>query len=222
MALTRRMVFLLADDPPQRILDAISKESLPKYVECAAVTPSTPNPIANNKGHGKTWSLRFRGNNSMGDAAGCADGPDAWCGKMNATNATMGRRSYAGSVRFVDEQIGHILDTLKSTSLLDNTWIIFVRLKIQFWFRICSFFYTNVFILFSSHFFFLFIEHTLFFFFFFLFFSSFNRLQIMVMGKGIITIGEKVFPMNFHRMSLCLSGGLKITKATFKFSVVRL
>lgn len=114
-------------DPPKRILDAITKESLPKHVECAAVTPTTPYPSSDDNGHGKTWSLRFRGNASMGDAVGCgaSAGPDAWCGKMNAMNSTMGRRAYAGSVRFVDEQIGKIYQTLVTTSLLDNTWIIF-------------------------------------------------------------------------------------------------
>jgi arylsulfatase len=118
-------------DPPKRILDAITKESLPKLHECQAVTKSNPYPGANDSGHGNAWSLRFRGNSTLGDPVGCGPtkesggGPDAWCGKMNPSNQTLARRAYAGSVRFVDEQIGHIYQTLKSTSLLDNTWIIF-------------------------------------------------------------------------------------------------
>ena len=122
-------------DPPQRILDDIPAAALPPSQQCATVQnnpiPNEPVP-ANNSGHGASWSLRFRGNATLKDAVGCGaiksnngGGPDAWCGKMNPTNETMGRRAYAGSVRFVDEQIGLIYNTLVATQLLDTTFIIF-------------------------------------------------------------------------------------------------
>ena len=122
-------------DPPQRLLDTVRASSLPPYIEClnaAANNANSSTPVpADNSGHGAGWCLRFRGNVSMGDPVGCGPdkryggGPDAWCGRMPGKNATLGRRAYAASVNYVDEQIGHIYDALSSTSLLNNTWIIF-------------------------------------------------------------------------------------------------
>ena len=117
-------------DPPARILNQIPASSLPSPHLCAKAGSGGPGggepAPADDTGHSSGWCLRFRGNKTLQDTIGCGpSNPDAWCGEMNEPNATIGRRAYAGSVRFVDEQIGMIYDVLSSTSLLDNTWIIF-------------------------------------------------------------------------------------------------
>ena len=114
-------------DPPARILNAITEADLPSMVQClgAGVKPWST-PPANDSGHGDHWCLRFRGDaEGKGDAVGCGPTSDAWCGNMPEANMTMSRRAYAASVRFVDEQVGRIYDTLNSTGLLQNTFILF-------------------------------------------------------------------------------------------------
>tara|TARA_B110000208_G_scaffold188974_1_gene249677 strand:- start:996 stop:3248 length:2253 start_codon:yes stop_codon:yes gene_type:complete len=113
-------------DPPQRVLDAVKASDLPPYQLCKGATADPSAPKADDSGHGDNWCLRFRGETQKGDVSGCGpSNADAWCGLMPDANATLSRRAYAASIRFVDEQVGRIYDTLVSTKLLATTFIIF-------------------------------------------------------------------------------------------------
>jgi arylsulfatase A-like enzyme len=95
-------------DPPARLLNATTVESLPPIVT------------------GGNWDSRYRGMaNESTSAAGCgptgttgATGKDAWCGLMPVKDSDLARRAYHASVRFVDEWIGHIVEVLETNSLM--------------------------------------------------------------------------------------------------------
>ncbi len=84
-------------DPPQRWWD--------RYAE-AALPPA---------GAGK-WADRFR--------APSDKGPAIWHGDLGAATVRNARRGYYGSVSFVDEQIGRVLETLERRHMLDETFIL--------------------------------------------------------------------------------------------------
>ena len=73
-------------------------------------------------GDGGEWCNRFRG--GPGDAKGCENTADAWCGVRAANDTDLTRRAYLASVAFVDEQVAAIHDALASTGLLENTFVI--------------------------------------------------------------------------------------------------
>ncbi len=52
--------------------------------------------------------------------------PGLWHGDLGVEQAKQSRRGYFGSVTFIDEQIGRILQALKKKGLYDNTLIIFM------------------------------------------------------------------------------------------------
>lgn len=90
-------------DPPQRLLDTVSSDMLPP------IRTATDG-----------WDNRFRGPD-----LGC--GPkdaDAWCGEMPANETVLARRAYYASIKFVDEWLGHLLDTLNQTGILSNAVIL--------------------------------------------------------------------------------------------------
>ena len=49
-----------------------------------------------------------------------------WHGDLGLDQARRSRRGYYGSISFIDEQIGRILQSLEKRGLMDNTFIIFV------------------------------------------------------------------------------------------------
>ncbi|MGO8719449.1 MAG: arylsulfatase [Acidobacteriaceae bacterium] len=51
---------------------------------------------------------------------------DLWHGKLPAEEIRTSRQAYYGSVTFVDEQIGRILETLEQRKLLDETLVLFL------------------------------------------------------------------------------------------------
>jgi choline-sulfatase len=85
-------------DPPQRYMDAYREDEMPAP--------------------------------SIGDWAGI-HAPveqgrlDPWHGDMGIDQVRSSRRGYYGSVSFIDEQIGHILESLDRRGVLDNTLILF-------------------------------------------------------------------------------------------------
>jgi arylsulfatase len=85
-------------DPPQRFFDMYKDASLPT----ARV--------------GK-WAERYAQRNS--------DRWDIWRGDLGAAQVRESRQGYYGSVSFIDEQIGRILESLEKRRLLDNTLIIY-------------------------------------------------------------------------------------------------
>lgn len=85
-------------DPPQRLWDRYKDAPLPK----AKV--------------GK-WAAKYEPRNSKGD--------DIWHGAMGEEAVRRARIGYSGSVTFVDEQIGRILESLEKRRMLDETLIIF-------------------------------------------------------------------------------------------------
>lgn len=89
-------------DPPARLLNATLPSDLP--------------PIRT----GGNWDSIF-----ATDSTCSPNDPDAWCGKMPDAVLETGRRAYYASIAFVDEWVGNITATLKSTGLYDNTFIIF-------------------------------------------------------------------------------------------------
>jgi arylsulfatase A-like enzyme len=90
-------------DPPARLLDA---------------TPASLLPPVRVSG---TWDARFA------DPRWCgAANDDAWCGAMPAADLTLARRAYRANIRFVDEQVAAILETLSATGARNNTWVLFV------------------------------------------------------------------------------------------------
>jgi choline-sulfatase len=86
-------------DPPARFMNLYKEEDMP-----AAVVGD--------------WAAKY---------APHADPPpsDAWHGDLGEAQALKSRRGYYGSVSFIDEQIGKILQTLKDRGMYDNTLILF-------------------------------------------------------------------------------------------------
>lgn len=64
------------------------------------------------------WAARF--------APRSSDANDLWHGKLPDDVIRTSRQAYYGSVTFVDEQIGRILDALTERKMLDNTLILFL------------------------------------------------------------------------------------------------
>lgn len=85
-------------DPPQRFMDLYRDAALP-----AAKTGP--------------WADRYRERNS--------DKPDIWRGSLGAAQIRSSRQGYYGSVSFVDEQIGRIIQELERRKLLDQTLIVY-------------------------------------------------------------------------------------------------
>ena len=53
-------------------------------------------------------------------------GPAPWHGDLGKDQVRLSRQGYAGSVSFVDEQFGRILDALKKRGWLENTLVVFL------------------------------------------------------------------------------------------------
>ena len=64
------------------------------------------------------WASRYAPRSSASN--------DLWHGKLAADEIRTSRQAYYGSVTFVDEQIGRILETLEQRKLLDETLILFI------------------------------------------------------------------------------------------------
>lgn len=93
-------------DPPARLFDSTPASDLPPVYA----------------GNNSNWDDFFRT-----DKACSPNDTDAWCGDMPDPNITIARRAYYANIRFVDEWIGHILNTLEAnTAVNDNTFIFFV------------------------------------------------------------------------------------------------
>jgi arylsulfatase A-like enzyme len=111
-------------DPPQRVLDTVREQDLPPLKLCKGALSGSS---ADADFKGENWCLRFRG--GQGDPAGCGptgyDGSqDAWCGLMPEKESTFSRRAYIASIKFVDEWVTRIYDTLVERNLLESTWIL--------------------------------------------------------------------------------------------------
>jgi arylsulfatase A-like enzyme len=63
------------------------------------------------------WAERYATRNS--------DRADIWRGRLDAADIRRARQGYYGSVSFVDEQIGRILEALEKRGWLDETLIVF-------------------------------------------------------------------------------------------------
>ncbi|MCL4401798.1 MAG: arylsulfatase [Acidobacteria bacterium] len=63
------------------------------------------------------WAARYARRNS--------DLPTIWHGALSPAEVRASRQGYYGSVSFVDEQIGHILEALEKRKLLEQTLILF-------------------------------------------------------------------------------------------------
>lgn len=86
-------------DPPQRFWDAYSESDMPSRMLgdwCERYAPADPSNYT------------------------------AWHGDLGDTQARKSRRGYYGSISFIDEQIGRILDTLEKNGMLDNTLIVMI------------------------------------------------------------------------------------------------
>jgi len=86
-------------DPPARFMDMYNEDDMPK-------------PFIGN------WASKY------------AEHPDPapytlWHGDLGVAQAKRSRRGYYGSVSYIDEQIGRILNALKQQGMYDNTLIIF-------------------------------------------------------------------------------------------------
>ncbi len=63
------------------------------------------------------WAARYEQRNSARD--------DIWRGKLGGAEIRRSRQGYYGSISFVDEQIGRILESLEKRGWLDETLIVF-------------------------------------------------------------------------------------------------
>jgi arylsulfatase len=86
-------------NPPQRFWDKYESAPIPAAAQAA-------------------WSDRYRPRNS--------DQDDIWHGDVGQQAVRRARQGYYGSVSFVDEQIGRILESLDKRRLLDQTRILFI------------------------------------------------------------------------------------------------
>ncbi len=85
-------------DPPQRWMDRYSQADIPRPAQAQ-------------------WSERYAERNSARD--------DIWRGRVSAAETRTARQAYYGSVSFVDEQIGRILEALEKRGILEQTLIIY-------------------------------------------------------------------------------------------------
>lgn len=85
-------------DPPQRWIDHYKDADLPK-------------PYAGN------WQERYRERSD--------DSFSIWHGDLGPEQVRKSRQGYYGSISFLDEQVGRILDALEKRGWLDNTMILF-------------------------------------------------------------------------------------------------
>ncbi len=86
-------------DPPQRFLDMYETSEMP--------APSVGD-----------WAARYA------DVA-TPPPPGTWKGDLGVEQARKSRRAYYASVTFIDEQIGRILEAVRSRNLYDDTLIVF-------------------------------------------------------------------------------------------------
>jgi arylsulfatase len=93
-------------DPPNRLLNTTLASDLP--------------PVYVGASYDEIWA-----GSPTSSVCGPSD-PDAWCGKMPEPDFTLARRAYRASIRYVDEQIGLLLDDLNTLGLAKNTWIVFI------------------------------------------------------------------------------------------------
>jgi arylsulfatase A-like enzyme len=85
-------------DPPERFMKLYQDAALPD----ARVAP---------------WAERYAARNSSGT--------DIWRGRLSTDEIRRARQGYYGSVSFVDEQIGRILEALEKRGWMDETLILF-------------------------------------------------------------------------------------------------
>jgi choline-sulfatase len=85
-------------DPPKRFMDKYADANIPR----ASV--------------GK-WAAKYAPRNS--------DRPDIWHGDLGPEQVRSSRQGYYGSIEFIDEQVGRILETLEQRGLLEQTLIVF-------------------------------------------------------------------------------------------------
>jgi arylsulfatase A-like enzyme len=86
-------------DPPQRWWDRYENSRLPEPARAA-------------------WSEKYRPRNSNRD--------DIWHGEVDAAEVRRARQGYSGSISFVDEQIGRVVEALEKRRWLDETVIVYL------------------------------------------------------------------------------------------------
>jgi choline-sulfatase len=86
-------------DPPQRCFDMYEDSALPEA-------------------HAGEWAKGYEERSGPGN--------EIWHGKLPAAEIRRSRQAYYGSVSFVDEQIGRIVEVLEKRKLLDETLILFI------------------------------------------------------------------------------------------------
>ncbi|CAJ1399204.1 unnamed protein product [Effrenium voratum] len=87
-------------DPPRRLLDA------------------TPPPKSAPAKAADQWDDHFRNCSQQGEQ-------DAWCGEVAPAALNLTRRAYRASARFVDEEVGRIMQELEGLGLKEKTFILF-------------------------------------------------------------------------------------------------
>jgi arylsulfatase A-like enzyme len=111
-------------DPPERWFDAMMAKS-----------DQIQGPANGTTDSASAWDsvYTFSSNcNASHDECGGGCGTEAYCGGVNRSDFLYTRSLYHGSLSFVDEQFGRVLDWLETTklsgaasSLLDNTFILY-------------------------------------------------------------------------------------------------
>ncbi len=87
-------------DPPERFMKMYDRDSMPE--------PFTGN-----------WAERYREHDDPPKSS-------LWHGDLGAEQAKKSRQGYAGSISFIDEQIGRIFKVLEERDMWDNTLIVFL------------------------------------------------------------------------------------------------
>jgi arylsulfatase A-like enzyme len=85
-------------DPPERFMHMYADANLPAA-------------------HAGKWAARYEERNSARD--------DIWRGKLTSAEIRRSRQGYYGSISFVDEQVGRILEALEQRGWMDETLIVF-------------------------------------------------------------------------------------------------
>ena len=109
-------------DPPARLLRSSPESHLPPIVTSLDGWDTAFGQSAHGCGNISHIQAMSAPHGTIRSSS--SPGVDAWCGDMPTAERTTAREAYYANIRFVDEWVDKIVDTLESTEQLDRTLIV--------------------------------------------------------------------------------------------------